>query len=677
MQFLFPAFLFGLLALAVPIIIHLFYFRRFKKVYFTNVKFLKELKQETSSRQRLRNLLVLLMRCLALAALVFAFAQPFIPKNTTVKQGLKAISIFVDNSYSMSSLSKDISLVEKAKQRAREIINAYTDNDKFQILTNDFEGKHQRLISKEDALIMLDEIKVSPGVKELSKVLKRQQQILNTSDLNYKVAYLISDFQKNISDLSAYKDTLIEVNLIPLQSVEEKNIAIDSCWFEVPVQMANQVNPLVVRVHNYGKEKAENVKLSLTHNGQEKPVGNLSIAAGAVVTDTINMSIEQVGWHEAIVKITDYPVQFDDQYYFTFNVAKQIDVLCINEDNSNRYLDAVFKGINYFKLTNINSKNIDYSKLPAYKLIICNGLRSISSGLAQEFTQYMKAGGNVLIFPSEQSDLISYKSYLTSIGANDLLAFQKTEKVVAKMNFDDFVFKDVYINPNANLKLPTTTGSFSINEFSGKAMEKLLSYRDGSTYLAKYKIDKGNQYLCMAPLDDKYNDLVRSAEVFVPMVYKMAISTSKAGKLAYTLGKDDYIEADVPIEEAPDKVYKLQKGKEEIIPEQKTIGAKLILGINNLVAESGFYKMFDAKNELVNEFAFNFNRKESDLSCYTPSEIKEKLNHNMNLLNENAEANFTSIVGERDKGIILWKWFVVLALIFLALESLIIRFWKV
>lgn len=677
MQFLFPAFLFGLLALAVPIVIHLFYFRRFKKVYFTNVKFLKELKQETSSRQRLRNLLVLLIRCLAIASLVFAFAQPFIPKDTNVKQGLKAVSIFVDNSYSMSSLSKDISLVEKAKQRAREIINAYTDNDKFQVLTNDFEGRHQRLISKEDALIMLDEIKVSPGVKELSKVLKRQQQILNTSDLSYKVAYIISDFQKNITDLSAIKDTLIEVNLIPLQSVEEKNIAIDSCWFEIPVQMANQVNPLVVKLHNYGKEKAENVKLSLTHDGQEKPVGNFTIPAGAIITDTINMSIEKVGWHEAIIKITDYPVQFDDQYYFSFNVAKEIDVLCINEDNPNRYVDAVFKGINYFKLTNINSKSIDYSKLPGYKLIICNGLRTISSGLAQELTQFMKSGGNVLIFPSDQSDINSYKNYLNSIGGNEFASFQVGEKTVAKINFDDFVFKDVYDNPKANLKLPTTTASFSINEYSAKAMERLLSYRDGSTYLAKYKVDKGNQYICMAPLDDKYNDLVRSAEIFVPMVYKMAISTSKSGKLAYTLGKDDYVEAEVPINEQSDKIYKLQRGEEEIIPEQKTIGAKLILGVNNLVAESGFYKMFDAKHELMNEFAFNFNRKESDLTCYPPSELKEKLIPNMNLLNENVEANFTSIIGERDKGIILWKWFVVLALIFLALESLIIRFWKV
>jgi len=65
MQFLYPSFLYALLALAIPIIIHLFFFRRFKKVYFTNVRFLKEIKEETSARQRLKNLLVLLMRLLA------------------------------------------------------------------------------------------------------------------------------------------------------------------------------------------------------------------------------------------------------------------------------------------------------------------------------------------------------------------------------------------------------------------------------------------------------------------------------------------------------------------------------------------------------------------------------------------------------------------------------------
>ena len=79
MNFLYPAFLFGLFSLAVPVIIHLFNFRKYKKVYFTNVRFLKELKQESESKSKLKNYLILASRLLALTCLVLAFAQPFIP----------------------------------------------------------------------------------------------------------------------------------------------------------------------------------------------------------------------------------------------------------------------------------------------------------------------------------------------------------------------------------------------------------------------------------------------------------------------------------------------------------------------------------------------------------------------------------------------------------------------
>ncbi|HNM26701.1 MAG TPA: BatA domain-containing protein, partial [Saprospiraceae bacterium] len=180
MQFVFPYFLAALATLAIPIIIHLFYFRRFKKVYFTNVRFLKEVKEETSNRQKLRNLLVLLMRCLAIIFLVLAFAQPFIPRSGAVKKGEKAVSIFVDNSFSMNALSKDAALLELAKKRARDIVDAYPPSDRFQILTNDFEGRDQRLVSKEDALNRIEEIRTSPASRDLSKVLIRQQQALST-----------------------------------------------------------------------------------------------------------------------------------------------------------------------------------------------------------------------------------------------------------------------------------------------------------------------------------------------------------------------------------------------------------------------------------------------------------------------------------------------------------------
>jgi uncharacterized membrane protein len=135
MQFLFPNFLWALGLLAIPVIIHLFYFRRYKEVYFTNVKFLKELVEETASRNKLKNLLILLSRLLALAALIFAFAQPFLNNENQKDLGSSAVSIYVDNSWSMNAKSTEISLFQLAKKKAFEIINAYTDADKFQIIS--------------------------------------------------------------------------------------------------------------------------------------------------------------------------------------------------------------------------------------------------------------------------------------------------------------------------------------------------------------------------------------------------------------------------------------------------------------------------------------------------------------------------------------------------------------
>ncbi|HMS68609.1 MAG TPA: BatA domain-containing protein, partial [Saprospiraceae bacterium] len=288
MSFLYPSFLWAIAGLSIPIIIHLFYFRRFKKVYFSNTKFLQEIKEETSSRSRLKNLLVLLMRCLALAALVFAFAQPFLKKDDKVRVGEKAISIFVDNSFSMNGERQNIPLIDIAKERARDIVNAYTESDKFQILTQDFDGKYQRTLTKDDALTTIDQITPSPAVHQLTQVINRQKQVLKGDN---QISYLISDFQKSITNLVGLQDTTMEVNLIPIQGINSRNVSIDSVWFVSPVPMINQNNALVVRLHNYGDDDVESVKLSILKDGQERPIGLMDVAAGSSATDTINLSI--------------------------------------------------------------------------------------------------------------------------------------------------------------------------------------------------------------------------------------------------------------------------------------------------------------------------------------------------------------------------------------------------
>ncbi len=677
MQFLYPIFLFALAALAIPIILHLFYFRRFKKVYFTNVRFLKEVKEETSARSKLRNLLVLLMRLLAIAFLVLAFAQPFIPaRDTEVKAGTKAVSIFIDNSFSMEALSQDVPLLEKAKQRAREAVQAYAPDDQFQVLANDFEGRHQRLVGRDDALALIDEVAISPEVKALSRVLTRQEQALNTGRTDNHVAYLISDFQRNITDIESYADTTLELNLIPLQAVQERNIAIDSAWFSAPVPMANQTNAVIVKVRNFTGEDAENIRLSIRYDGQTKPVGTLSIPANASVLDTVNLSIQRTGWHEAELAITDYPVQFDDTYYFSFNVREQIDVLAINEAQPDRYLTAAFAGMANFNLDNLLSQNLDYSSFANYQLIIINGLNDISTGLGFELAQFVKEGGNLLVFPGRNANLGSYRSFLFSFPADELLAFEEEARIVGQVNTEEFIFNDVYENKSANLKLPATQGNFRLSSSASRGEERLLTYRDGNAYLSKYQVEKGNLYLCTAPLGEEYNDLVRNGEIFIPMLYKMAISSGKGQKVAYTIGRDEVIEANHQTASS-DIVYKLKGQGREFIPEQRIIGSKVFLSVNNQVRDAGFYTLFLQESNPLGAYAFNYDRRESALDYYSPDALGELVGPLANIINIADTAVLTARIEEQSQGTPLWRWCLILALVFLGAEVLLLRLWKV
>lgn len=677
MQFLFPAFLFALLALAVPIIIHLFYFRRFKKVYFTNVRFLREVKEETSARSKIRNWLVLLMRCLAIAFLVFAFAQPFIPTGSDVQQGSKDISIYVDNSFSMGALSQDVPLLEVAKRRARDIVQAYAPDDRFQILTSDLEGRHQRLVGREEALAFIDEIKISPSVSSLSEVLLRQEQTLNMGSNDIHVAYWISDFQKITAKWEQPRDTAIDLNLVPLQAVQERNISVDSVWMEAPVPMLNQPNNLIVEVKNWTDEAAENVRLSLRHEGQTMPVGTLTIPPQTAVRDTISMQLNRIGWHEAELQVTDYPIQFDDVYHIALKVAEEIRVGIINESQENNFLSTAFQSIPYFRADNLPSRNLDYSRLPEYQFIVLNELPELTSGLSFALKQYAENGGNILLFPAENANLPSYNSFLSAFPANPFLAFDTRERSVGQVNVEEFVFRDVFENKSANLRLPVTQGNFTWSRSAAAPDEPLMSYRDGSAFLSKYQIGQGHLYICAAPLSETFNNMVRNAEIFIPMLYKMAISSGSGQKIAYTIGDDEVIAADVPVRSA-ETVYQLNGPGIQFIPPQRMTGSRLLLTVSNEIPQAGIYRLsHSADTTFLARFAFNHNRTESDLACYTTSELKEMAGENASVIEADARASFETIIGERSQGLVLWRWCLVLALLFLAVEQLLLRFWRV
>ncbi len=607
-----------------------------------------------------------------------------------MKKGEKAVSVYVDNSFSMGALSKNAPLLELAKQRAREIIGAFGVEDRFQVLTNDFEGRDQRLVSREDALNRIEEIRNSPASRDLSKVLIRQQQCLNTGKQENKTAFVISDFQQNISDLANFRDSLLEINLVPMRAVQERNISVDSVWFENPVQILNQPANLLVKISNRSDENAEEVRLSLRHDGQAKPVGSLNIPARASKLDTVSFNILHPGWHEAKVSVTDYPVQFDDDYYLSFHVAERINVLAINGLQPNKYLNNAFLGAKYFQLDNADARALDYSRFSNYQLIVLDELPSVSSGLTTELENFAQNGGNILVFPAQTADLNSYNAFLQTFGAGNLGAFEPTQRQASQVNTDEFVFKDVFLNKGANLRLPVTQGNFRIAPSRG---EYILTYRDGSALLAKFQKGEGALYLSAAPLNEQVNDLVNNGEIFVPMLFKMAIAGTKGRQIAYTIGKDEVLEAKHQISAAGETIYRLRRqpdnagpstgngqpetAGEEFIPEQRILGSKVLLTPGPQVRDAGWYRLHLQGDSTLAEYAFNYDRKESDLAYKTDETLAEGLPKNMKILAQNAEANFGQVVNEQERGIVLWRWCVVFALLFLALEVLFLRLWKV
>ncbi len=677
MQFLYPNFLWALAALAIPIIIHLFYFRRFKKVAFSNVKFLKEVKEETSMRSRLRNLLVLAARCLALAALVFAFAQPFLPSAKEVLTGRKAVSLYVDNSFSMGAESDSAPLLQIAKDRARDIVNAYGVEDRFQVVDNDFRGRNQRLVGQEEALELIEDIRVAPASRRLSVVNGRQRSALRTENIDNKITYLISDFQRNITDLTADKiDTAVQLNLVPLTSVRERNVGIDSVWFEAPVPQLNQNNLLLVRVRNYGNEDLDNVRLSLNYLGQNKPEGTLEIPALNYVIDSVYLNIAEPGIGKAELRITDFPVQFDDVYHLTFRTADKVKVLNIDDDGQpQRNLRAALGGLSVFAANYVGSRNIDYGSLAENDLIVLTDQNSVGSGLAEQLRQYVENGGNILVFPPRNADVTSYNTFLTRVGADRLEAYAEQNREVSGLNRREFIFRDVFRNRSAALRLPATTGNFPIGRLGSRQQESLLTYRDGSVALAKYARGEGNVYLSSAPLDNEINNLALNAEIFIPMLYKMGISSGRRRQAAYTIGQDEVIQTSRRSAGA-DIVFKLRGKNGEFIPEQRVVDNRVLLTINNQVPEAGVYDLI-LGDEVVDAFAFNFDRKESNLTYLNGNELIELADiPNIALLDADNQASLIGDIRERNEGTPLWRYFIWAALAFLLVEVLLLRFWR-
>jgi len=666
MSFLYPKFLWALIFMAVPLIIHLFYFRRYKRILFSNTQFLNEIKDEQATKNKLKHLLVLASRMLAVMFLVFAFAQPFIPSNEAGMLNEKLISIYLDNSFSMQAEGNGTLLFDEAKLSAQKLIEAYSENNKFQIITNDFEAKHQRIVSKTEALNLLSEINISAASKQKQLVFDKQNIGAKKFE-GQKIFYQLSDFQYN-DDLFE-SDTLSQVNLVKFTPSNVRNISIDSVWFDAPIQLKDQNNKLLVKISNYSQEeKSGSFQLSL--NGEAKSIGNYTIAANSEVIDTLQFTITQENWNKGKISINDYPLTFDDNYFFTFYVEKQMNVYCIYEDEGEKFPKAVFTNNELVNYTSDVASAVNYNNFKEQHLVIISNLKNLPSGLNAAIKEYLNSGGQVLLIPNNDIDIPSYNQLLNALNVGSFAQKVDNDKKVSNINLKHAVLHDIFDEVPNNLKLPIVHQSYQLNK--SLLQDDILSFADGSNYLSSASINNGNIYILASALGKEYSDFTQQA-IFAPMLFKMAILGVKNINIAYPITSN----TSIYVRKGPkniENLIRLSNENTELIPQKSMYNGITLLNLPGEDLMDGFYKVSVDEEDFEFQIALNYNRKESLLKYYSFEELKEKyVNSNVNIL-ENNIASLNENVKLLEEGKSFWKICVILALIFIAIEILLLRF---
>lgn len=621
-------------------------------------------------------------RCLAIACLVFAFSQPVIPdKDNPINTGSNAVSIYIDNSFSMENVNKQGPLLELAKTHAKEIVNSFGNGDRIQIITNDFEGRHQRFNTKEDAVNLIDEIKVSSAVRQLSDVVKRQSDFLNSSNLKNKRIYILSDAQRSTFDLERLKpDTVIRTTLIPLVANQVNNVYIDTCWFETPLQQKGFIQSLHAKIVNNGNNTIDVGSAKLFLNKQQIALTSYSVDANNHTEIKFTFECKQSGFNYGSIKIEDYPVTFDDELFFAFNSRVNISVSLVNgkDQPSSNSFSSLFGNDSLFHLNSFSEQTIDYNSFKTSDVIILNQLTELSSGLLSELNKFTEKGGAVVLIPSQKADLQSYNAAFRSLRLPALIAMDslllKTEKIDPATRFYEGVFE----KNEDRVNLPLVNKHYLLTKTSRSDFEDILMLQNGDPLFGRNRVGNATVYLFSTPLSEGSTNFTKHA-LFVPTFYQISFNSLNAAPLFYQASSNVVISLKnmVNLSEEPPHIKKTDNTF-DMIPELRNVNNSLNLYTQRQVTSPGFYAV-ENKNTVLLPLAFNYSRKESDLRCATSEELEttiaEKGWRSVSLITDsNADISRQVLLGAEGKK--LWKLFIILALLFLALEVALLRLLK-
>lgn len=640
MQFKHPELLYALFLLLIPIFIHLFQLRRFQKIDFTNVAFLKKISLQTRKSSQLKKWLTLLLRLLAYASIIIAFAQPFISSKTALNTQKETV-IYIDNSFSMQAKGAEGTLLQRALQQLFEKIPSQT---KISWFTNTTQVKNSNQTDFKHQIL-----KVPYTYQQLSlpEILLKANTLFSKNKQSLKRLVLISDFQSRSAFPKIPEN--VQVDVVQLKPLKAQNISIDSIYIAKNTIETTQLKVSVTKQ----SDNQNNIAVSLFND--INLVAKTATNFDKNPSSTITFDIENKSNFKGIINLEDPYLTFDNQLYFAINLPEKTKVLSINEADAS-FLQRIFNS-SEFKYTQQSYKKLDYSTIPQQNFIILNELKTFPSSLIEALQSFSKNGGSICIIPSENASTKNYNQLLSVLQLGNISEKMVSEKKISKINFSHPLYKQVFEKQEDNFQYPKVNSYFNIQTRSGVA----LRFEDNKPFIIK----KGSHYFCTAAINQN-NSNFQSAPLIVPTLYNMAIQSMPLPKLYYYVGKQNQFS--VPIRLQQDEILVLKDSVTKIIPLQETKANQVNITTQELPSQAGIYDVKKGKQVLSN-IAYNYPRTESILN-YTDCNNWE---------GTTLYTSVTELFNKIEQENLIhhfWKWFAIFALLFLLLEMVVLKFLK-
>ncbi|GAB4378010.1 MAG: BatA and WFA domain-containing protein [Salibacteraceae bacterium] len=663
MVFSAPSLIWALSLLVIPVIIHLFHFKRYVRFQFSDVSLLNEIKNRSRTQNRLKHLLILLCRMAFIAFLVLAFAQPRIaPQSSAIDRSPEAVALFVDNSYSMTARSNTTTLLNEAIQKAYEVVMAYPADTRFQLITCEMDAKGQYLLNREDIISELDKIEPVPYTAKAMSVAAFHRELLEREELKNGVLYMISDFNQVLDSADGSAPKLNKVRAIPVRPVVAENIGVDSVWFDSPILQPLGTYALHIRITNYGSNAATNIPVEVRIGNQLVGAAVIDMVANSSTDTAMELTLPREQFVTGRVSLADEYLQFDNNYYFSSRIKETVRIIEISPQPTPAF--ATLFGGDGFSYEHMPPGQIQQNKVMASGFLIVSRLADWNAGIRALVKEFAKSGKNVLIsFGPEY--LPAYDSGFEEMAGWRPVVADTGKFTGADLQSAHHLFRNVFEDLPKNLNYPVSRLRWRISK---GLYEHIISFADGSPLLLGSRVGSGQIYAITQPLDNKYGNFQRHA-LFVPAVVNMALSSGQVYPLAYRTDAR-YVAFGQNLDAEQTVLYHKESGYR--FKPAKSQNGMITAG---MVTKAGHYQLL-VDDTLTGWLSFNHPRGESSMEIPERSKLASSLSvlsGDVEILDQEDNARIAAAIQRADLGQELWHIALIIALAFFILESLLIK----